>query len=529
MRQGAQVWVNNGSRSEVQFDDGSRLRLGTGAVATFQTMYSDNNGEFTEIKLNNGLASLTLTNKDSKYQIDTPMTSISAHGPCELRVGIGSDVELCVRRGAVEIEGSQGSAVLSMGQYVDIANQTSAYSVQAAPPEDNWDNFSNNRDYVYDHPSEYIPSNIGIVAGDLNGNGDWREDATYGHVWYPHESDASWRPYHNGHWVWADPYGWTWVGNESWGWAPYHYGSWIHASSGWGWCPGPQRQYWSPAVVDFSVYGGNVAWCPLGPSEIYYPPAFSVGIGGGGLFLSFSIGGAAAYYPGGGNYMVSRPWNNVFVNGGFQGYNSNRFSNIYNNSSYITNNRFVPMYGRASYAITRTSSAGFVGRGGFQNGSAADSAIFQKGRGFAAGRGQAPVFGPASIRPTNSSFSTSRTVASRGPSTAIMQRSVFRTALPTAIARSSTPGGRFSTPSKRAAQVRTASVTNRGKSARTTDATRPNATTSSSRPARTSATNAARAHNANIARARNTNAARVRNSNASTARNSNVARTPKAT
>src|SRR5437016_1622833 len=41
VRQGAQVWVANGGRSELQFDDGSRLRLDTGALVTMQTLYSD--------------------------------------------------------------------------------------------------------------------------------------------------------------------------------------------------------------------------------------------------------------------------------------------------------------------------------------------------------------------------------------------------------------------------------------------------------------------------------------------------------
>ncbi len=81
LRQGAAVWVNNGGRAEIQFDDGTRVRLGTGTVATLQTLYSDARGEFTEIKLNSGLASFTLKSKLSTYQIDTPLSSVKAVGP----------------------------------------------------------------------------------------------------------------------------------------------------------------------------------------------------------------------------------------------------------------------------------------------------------------------------------------------------------------------------------------------------------------------------------------------------------------
>ena len=32
----------------------------------------------------------------------------------------------------------------------------------------------------------------------------------YGAVWFP-SVGPGWAPYHNGHWVWVEPWGWTWV------------------------------------------------------------------------------------------------------------------------------------------------------------------------------------------------------------------------------------------------------------------------------------------------------------------------------
>src|SRR5579862_1782479 len=46
VRQGAQFDVPDGSRSEIQFDDGARFRLGGGADASLVTLYSDQDGEF---------------------------------------------------------------------------------------------------------------------------------------------------------------------------------------------------------------------------------------------------------------------------------------------------------------------------------------------------------------------------------------------------------------------------------------------------------------------------------------------------
>ncbi|MFP3608414.1 DUF6600 domain-containing protein, partial [Paraburkholderia sp. SIMBA_053] len=46
---------------------------------------------------------------------------------------------------------------------------------------------------------------------DLDANGTWRSSPQYGEVWVPRATPAGWAPYHDGHWVWQAPWGWTWV------------------------------------------------------------------------------------------------------------------------------------------------------------------------------------------------------------------------------------------------------------------------------------------------------------------------------
>ena len=100
----------------------------------------------------------------------------------------------------------------------------------------------------------------------------------YGNVWYP-RVEPGWAPYHTGHWAWIDPWGWTWVDDAPWGYAPFHYGRWASVGGRWGWIPGPRevRPVYAPALVVFvggggPGIGGNVAWFPLGPREVYVPP-----------------------------------------------------------------------------------------------------------------------------------------------------------------------------------------------------------------------------------------------------------------
>ena len=516
LRQGAAISVSSGSKAEVQFDDGARMRLGNGTVATLQTMYSDDKGEFTEVKLNNGLTSFTLISKLSQYQIDTPTTSIKATGPAYLRVGVGSGTEVVCRRGTATVEGSQGTSAMRMGDYVNVPNATAPVQVSTAPPEDTWDQFCNNRDDSYAQPSPYVPSSVAIMSGNLANYGDWRPDPHYGHIWHPRGMAAGWRPYHDGHWTWVDPFGWTWVGDESWGWAPYHYGSWVHASYGWGWAPGPAQQYWSPAVVSFSSYGGAVAWVPLAPYEVTYPSEISFGFQSGNWAVSFGIGGAAAFYGGGAGYVVGRPWANGYINRSYGGYNPGGINNFYG-GTYASNSRFVPSYGRSAFAITRTSSAGFGGRGRYQNGRAADSGIFEHGQSFATAHRGPSAFGPAGVRPSRASFTPNRSFSGNRPSAAVMSRSVVRSPLRSEVARHSGSFGRSSIPSNRAATVARG---NGGQPGRTPASTNAMRMANSAR-----VNNAARANTNRMNNAQRANTARTNNAaRANTAHTNNVAR-----
>jgi hypothetical protein len=96
----------------------------------------------------------------------------------------------------------------------------------------------------------------------LADHGDWINfDGNY--VFVPVVSDPDWRPYREGHWIYASSYGWTWVSDEPFGWATYHYGRWgFDEEIGWYWIPGTK---WAPAWVSWRRSGDHVAWAPLPP------------------------------------------------------------------------------------------------------------------------------------------------------------------------------------------------------------------------------------------------------------------------
>ena len=438
------MWVTGGGRAEIQFDDGSLLRLGSGALVTLQTLYSDTDGEYTEIQMSEGLAALELRHATSIYQVNTPFASVKATGPARVRVGVDDTVEVAVRDGSAAIEGTGRKTVLRPGDYLDIPDADAGYQVASLPDPDSWDRWNDDRNaQLADAESDqYLPSNIALVSGDLDDYGAWRDDPQYGHVWCPRVADTEWRPYQHGHWVWVQPFGWTWVASESWGWAPYHYGTWVDASYGWAWVPGPAHQYWCPAVVHFSEYNGDVAWCPLAPAEVHYPPALSIGFRGG-WSLNFSTGGCAVYYPANERYCEPRPFNNVVVN---KTVYINNVTNAYNISRttlnrnvYVTDYHFVPRNARSA-GVTTASVAGFGGRDEYRPAPREATAYFTKGRAIGAPeRGVAPVAGPIAVRPTAEDLTPSRQFLPARPDAAFAQRPLFRAPLPRRVALGAPP------------------------------------------------------------------------------------------
>lgn len=146
LNESAQLWVEDGGRAEVRFDDGSILRLGSNSVITLQTVFVDAQGEYTQIKMNSGIATLEPREERSVFEVNTPFLAVKTIGPSRIRIGVGDDVEVAVSRGRANLEGPQGKATLSAGDFVSLLNDDSAYAVKALPAPDSWERWNEDRD-----------------------------------------------------------------------------------------------------------------------------------------------------------------------------------------------------------------------------------------------------------------------------------------------------------------------------------------------------------------------------------------------
>jgi FecR protein len=278
-----QLMTADGSRAEIQFDSSNLMRLAPDSEVHLADLQ---NGHL-QVQIGRGEVSFRVSRDDGgQVEIDTP--SVGVHpvrrGLYRITVHPDGTSEITVRAGEAEIFGPRGNQRVGAGQTILARGLASdpEFQIVAAPREDEWDRWNEQRDRELDRSRSYQYVSPDVSgAQDLDAYGRWSNDPEYGYVWSPTGEPAGWAPYQQGQWVWTGAYGWTWVSYDPWGWAPYHYGRWFYRPTGWCWYPGGLRgrQYWSPALVGFIGFGGgggfgfgfgNVGWVPLAPFEPFH-------------------------------------------------------------------------------------------------------------------------------------------------------------------------------------------------------------------------------------------------------------------
>ncbi|WP_146012765.1 DUF6600 domain-containing protein [Trinickia caryophylli] len=290
---GDQLWNDANARSELHIGS-TAVRLGSSTSLDILNLDDAN----AQLKVTQGMLSTHVHDlaPGSSYEIDTPNAALAVTRPGDYRIDVspdGGSTTVTVRRGALTAYGDNGQMPLEAGQQITF----SGTSLQVAandqvPAPDGFDQWAESRDAAAERSvsARYVSREMPGYE-DLDANGSWSDDPQYGAVWIPRAVPVGWAPYHNGHWAWIPPWGWTWVDDAPWGFAPYHYGRWAYVGSSWCWVPGPvvsAPPVYAPALVAFVGGSGGglswsvgltiggapspgVAWFPLGPGEAWRP------------------------------------------------------------------------------------------------------------------------------------------------------------------------------------------------------------------------------------------------------------------
>lgn len=280
---GNSFWTEPGSRAEIQVGSDA-IRMDGATEVDINEL--DDRG--TRIEISQGMVNLHVGNVEPGeiYQIITPHETINLLQPGTYRVKTGDNIpdEVAVLKGRTQVGDPETSLTISAGETAIITPGNPPHIAVRETDATPFDNWSLDRDN-YEEPRQVVHYVSTEMTGyeDLDRYGTWQNDPGNGNVWIPNSVPADWAPYHQGHWVWVSPWGWTWVDEAPWGFAPFHYGRWAYMHDHWGWVPGrvTPRPVYAPALVAF-IGGSNwnvsvgigdqpVGWFPLGPNEVYHP------------------------------------------------------------------------------------------------------------------------------------------------------------------------------------------------------------------------------------------------------------------
>jgi hypothetical protein len=244
--QGSELRTGVSGRAEVEFEDGSSMRLTPNTTLQFSKLsLSDSGQRISAINLVEGMAYVNWLGKDD-LSLNFSREKISLDRAAHFRVDASSEVaNLAVFKGNLNVEGPGGEVSVEKKSTAtfDVAadDKSSVEHKLAESPLDTWDKeaVSYHDQYAKNNNSPY-----GYGASDMNYYGAYTNVSGYGMMWQPYFTGVGWDPFMNGVWGFYPGYGYMYASAYPWGWLPYRYGTWAFAPGfGWGWQPGGWGAY----------------------------------------------------------------------------------------------------------------------------------------------------------------------------------------------------------------------------------------------------------------------------------------------
>jgi len=284
--EGSRLKTGKDGRAEVEFEDGSALRLAPGSEVDFTRLALGDDGQkLSTVQLVSGTVYANLRPKKSgekagdQFALNFARESVTVAGTTHFRVELdrASKATLAVFKGKVSATSPSGEFEVAEkhSATIDTANDELGNGDLAkgelangdatkkggfviaknyeAEPSDGWDRQQTDyHDRYASAGGSGISSPYGYGMSDLNYYGSFMNVAGYGNVWQPYFIDAAWSPFQDGGWAFYPGAGYMWVSGYPWGWMPYNYGNWAFAPGfGWVWQPGYYNPWYGiPQVVN---------------------------------------------------------------------------------------------------------------------------------------------------------------------------------------------------------------------------------------------------------------------------------------
>ncbi len=261
---GSRLSTGDTGEAEIEFEDGSVVRLAPSTTVSLARLSSDGQTSDTTIAVLHGLLYAELrAGAGYLYQVTAGADQITPLTNTTLRIQIDGPLPLIASLdGTVRIErataaaGSAGSHLdLRAGQSLqdDPADPTHYLLADSVDPN-SWDTWNEARDQAAADAAGKQTAARDSFAGaqgygwsDLDQNGSWYDVPGQGPIWQPDiATSPNFDPYGSGSWIASnlasnggyDRGAYIFASNYTWGWTPYRCGTWSFWNTfGWGWVP----------------------------------------------------------------------------------------------------------------------------------------------------------------------------------------------------------------------------------------------------------------------------------------------------
>jgi hypothetical protein len=271
---GMWVYTPNGSHAEIQFENGSTVRLVDDAQVQFEKLaLADSGGKINIVSVDHGVVYLNFdkVGKDDLITIKAGGRTFEVQKSAHLRVmADDTNVLVSVFMGESKLEGdkstdikSKETLLLAVGKPEDVK----VFNTIEELGSDSWDKHRDSEVAKLDQkksPFNY-PNGYDAQFAYLGNYGTYTNVPGYGWAWQPNGMGMGWDPFSNGVWNYYPGSGYMWISSYPWGWGPYRYGMWNFVPAyGWMWMPGSSFTAWNVGPRFGNVPAGYHA--PVAPA-----------------------------------------------------------------------------------------------------------------------------------------------------------------------------------------------------------------------------------------------------------------------
>ena len=315
--QGMRITTGEDGRAEVEFENGSTVRIaGPGEIFFPNLSLSEHGKKTSAIEVESGVAYFALrVDGSNRFTVVSQGQQFQVPHSSRFRLQVENDrSQLAVFGGKVEYVSSKKIAVHN-GHTLTFAasepDQAKVAKLIAPNPFDAWDQQEQQNESSYEDLSRYGTNSDTYAYGmsDLSAYGGYEYLPNWGWMWQPYGVGVGWNPFLNGAWSFYPAFGWTFIGAYPWAWTPYHSGQWFYIPGrGWFWQQGTTAAWYpTPSISNPppNFLPPNPPLKPRGPTTLVRSgtpaPVPAQGIpspSGGRLFIPGHATGLGAAHPG---------------------------------------------------------------------------------------------------------------------------------------------------------------------------------------------------------------------------------------